>query len=363
LSTVLAVGVIFPLLPITFVHTFRTGETDGLLLLLLTLSAFLLWRSLERPWLVVAAAATVGLAFMTKSVAAGVVPIAFGVVLLLTKQWPYRRNHAVSALAVFLAVVLPWHLHQLVTHGQKFWDEYVGFHIVRRVEERLHVTPKQHGPFWYLTAVQSGMFPWAWLLVPALAAAVVRARRYLEQRLVEVFLVSWGVGTVVLFSLAATKLAWYIAPAYPALTMLVARFITEPFVSQPRWLRWLTAAAVVGYLWRFFQLYRSGVSGLLSLNFLDPRLAVMLVVIAVVVLLGWAYRRSLKTGRLTLRVIVALLLLHMALASLVLFSRNVRRTYESSFRVFRNAIEAVAVVAAACCGKMTLSKDSNDKRG
>lgn len=339
-STVLAVGVMFPLLPITFVHTFRTGETDGSLLFLLTLSAFLLWRSVQRPWLVVGAAATIGLSFMTKSVAAGVVPIGFAVALLLTKQWPYQLKHVTTALAAFLIVALPWHIQQLVLYGRKFWDEYIGFHIVQRVEERLHVTPKTHGPFWYLTAVQSGMFPWSWLLVPSIAAAIARARQQVTHRFTEIFLVSWGVGTVVLFSLAATKLAWYIAPAYPALALLIARFITEPFSNQPRWLRWLAAVAVVGYLWRVFQLYRVGVSGALALNFLDARLAVALVVIVAVFVLWLAYRRSPQTGRRWLWIMVMLMLTHMALVSLVIFSRNIRRTYESSFRVFRNAIEA-----------------------
>lgn len=333
-------GGIFPLLPITFTHTFRAGETDGLLIFLLTLSAWLLWRSLGRPWLLVAAAGVVGLAVMTKSVAAGVIPIGFLLALAATRRWPYRWRHAAVAGLVFFAIAAPWHVHQLRLHGQKFWDEYVGFHIVERVEERLHVTPKRHGPFWYFQAAEGGMFPWSWLVVPAVAAAAHRIRRRESDRFVETFLVCWGVGTVALFSLAATKLAWYIAPAYPALTMLVARLVTSRVGSLPKWLWWLLAAAGAGYLFRVFSLYRTGLSQVLTLPFLDPRLATLVVVTAATVVLAALARWRRQSLPRAMAVAAAGLVVHMALVSLVVYSRNVRRSYENHFRLFRNVIEA-----------------------
>ncbi len=346
---VFASGSILALAPSTFMHTFRTGETDGVLLFLLTLAAFLLWRSLKKPWLLVAASGAIGLAFMTKSVASGVVPIGFLLALAIHRRWPYRWKHVLTAAGLFLAVVVPWHAYEFTKHGKLFWDEYVGFHILQRVETRLHITPQQHGPFWYLKGVGQAMFPWAWLVVPAAAYAVTKIKRRPapygagrrdETTFPETFLLTWGVGTVVLFSLAATKLPWYVAPAFPAFALLVGRFVTTPFTSFPRLLRWLIGLSVIGYLVDSFMQYRTGLSKILSLAVVSPYIAVAAVIVVVAVALALAYRRSPDLGRKALTAVAAALLLHMALMSLVVFSRNLRMTDENPFRVFRNEIAA-----------------------
>ena len=335
-SVVLAAGAIFPLLPSTFTHTFRTGETDGVLLFLLTLVAFLLWRSLKKPWLLAAAAGAIGLAFMTKSVAAGTVPIAFLLALLVHRRWPYRWKHILTAAGTFLAVVVPWHAYEFITHGKLFWDEYVGFHILQRVETRLHITPQQHGPFWYLKGIGQAMFPWAWLIVPAAANAVAKIRRRDESTFPETFLLMWGIGTVVLFSLAATKLSWYVAPAFPAFALLVGRLVATPITSMPRWLRWLIGLSVIGYLVNSFMQYRTGLSKIVSLAVVSPYVAVTVVVAVIAALVTFAYRRSTERGRKTLAAVSVVLLVHMTLMSIVVFSRYLRMEDENPFRVFRN---------------------------
>lgn len=338
----LVVGIIYPLLPSTFTHTFRTGETDGILIFLLTLTAFLLWQSLKRPWLVVAAGVTVGLSFMTKSVAAGVVPIGFIAALLIARRWPYRWKHILLAVAAFLVIVVPWHVYELKVHGSAFWKEYVEYHILQRVEERLHVTPKTHGPFWYLLGAEQGMFPWSWLVLPAGAAVALSVwkKKREDDGFSQIFLLSWGVATIALFSLAATKLAWYIAPAYPAFALLAAWFIVSVFWKSPPWLKVFTGICASAYLFRSFELYRTGIIRSLSLAFVNPRIAIGLVLLVGLALLGIAYRRSPALGARVLKVFSVLVFLHMLLVSLVIFSRNARKTYESPFRLFRNAIEA-----------------------
>lgn len=344
-STALVAGLLFPLLPITFTHTFRSGETDALLIFLLTLGAYLLWRSLRRPWLLAAAGAVIGLAFMTKSVAAGVVPFGFVLALLLLRRWPYRWSHVVSALGAFLVVALPWHVVELQRFGSAFWDEYVGFHILRRVGERLHVTPQTHGPFWYLAAFEQGMFPWSWLALPAAGLGFERLRRRTDgdhDRFLDVFLMTWGVGTIVLFSLAQTKLGWYIAPAYPAWTLLLAQFLTTRLSAWPRWLGWLTAVAMVVYAGRAAALYQTGAASVLTLGFLPWFIAAAIAA----VLMGsvvWAMdvRSSVGWVRRWPRIAGVAVLLQLTLLSLAIYSREVRRTYETPFRVLARSVEDV----------------------
>lgn len=337
---VLVSGAILALLPSTFTHTFRTGETDGILLFLLVLSAYLLWRSMRRPWLLVAAAVTIGLAFMTKSVAAGVVPIGFLAALALHRRWPYRWKHVLVGLGAFLVVTVPWHAYEFITQGRAFYDEYVGYHILQRVETKLHITPQRHGPFWYTIGIDQGMFPWAWLIIPALASVFRQWKRDDERAFGMTFLATWGLGTVILFSLAATKLPWYVAPSFPAFALLIGMFVSVPFIAHPRWLRWLTALFVIGYLVDACMEYRTGLSRFLTLAPLSPYIVATGAIVALVVILLIAYRRSADVGRKTLSIIAGIAVIHITLTSLVVFSRNLRMKDENPFRVFRNAIEA-----------------------
>ncbi|MFH0829318.1 MAG: glycosyltransferase family 39 protein [Candidatus Kerfeldbacteria bacterium] len=338
-SVTLIAGMIYPLLPSTFIHTFRTGEADGLLIFLTTLSALLFWLSLKKPWYLVGAALTTALAFMTKSVAAGVVPIAFLLTLLVLRKWPYRWKHVVVSVVVFLAVALPWHIYELAKYGKSFWDEYVGFHIIQRVETKLHVTPQQHDMWWYLRDVSQAMFPWSFLIIPASAFALFRLRRRDEQDPAPAtFLLLWGFGTVVLFSLAATKLAWYVAPAFPAFVLLVARFIVDPLSRLPRWLQGLTAISAIGYFYDSFHQYRTGISRIMTLAFLNPNVALALVVAVALAILFFAYRRSRSIGDRTLNLMTTTLFVLIALMSVVVYSRYIRKDAESPLRVFRNEI-------------------------
>jgi len=157
-------------------------------------------------------------------------------------------------------------------------------------------------------------------------------------------LICWGSGTVFLFTLAATKLAWYIAPAYPAFALLVALLVTAAARSWPRWMWMLSALFAIAYLYRAFQLYNTGFSRLLALA-LPPPMAVAVAVSVAGAALGWAFRRSGLHGRRMLVVLSGMVIVHMLLVSAVIYSRNVRRPYESPFRVFRNEIEVRSPLA------------------
>lgn len=339
-SVMLFAAAALVLIPSTFTHTFRTGEADGLLIFLTTTTAFFLWLSVGKPWYLVAGAASIALAFMTKNVAAGAVPLAFILALAVMRKWPYRWKHVVAAIVVFVAIAAPWHIYQWKTHGTSFWGEYIGFHVIERVETKLHVTPLTHGPFWYIRGVTQGMFPWSFLIVPAAALSLVTARRREGDRFPEMFLLAWGLGTVALFSLAATKLAWYVAPAFPAFALLIGRFVAAPFIRMPRWLQILTAIFIAAGEYEMFRLYRTGVSRFFTLSFLKPVVAMSVIALVAAILLFLAYRRSRTTGDRTLGALMKLTVAFFFLISIVVFSRYLRLNGDSPFRVFRNEIVA-----------------------
>jgi hypothetical protein len=92
-------------------------------------------------------------------------------------------------------------------------------------------------PFYFLTIFAS-FFPWS-LKLPALAKKLWRNRDK-----VDIYLLC-GVGVIfVIFSLIKTKLPHYTLPAFPLLSLLVARHL----VDQPRFLKRCAVSAASIYL-------------------------------------------------------------------------------------------------------------------
>lgn len=220
-------------------HTFRSGEADGILGFWLVLSLYWFWRSFHRPKFLIWAAAATGLAVMTKSAAGGIPLVVVASAMLWQRRWPYGRREVLAAAAVFLAVVGPWHLFQTAIHGRAFWDEYLGFHVLERLTERITETSELHGPFWYLGIVLRDMFPWA-LFWPA-ALTVLWRRRSIDDQWFVPLVVCGVVVPLALYSVAATKLSWYLLPTW-LLGCLAFGLAADQLASVRTGLvRWLTA--------------------------------------------------------------------------------------------------------------------------
>lgn len=339
-------GVLFPLLPITHIHTFHNGDTDGILLGLLTITAYVFWKSLNRPRFLMVASALLGLAFLTKSVAILPLILACGFTLLILRQWPYSLRTILGAAGTFLIVALPWHIHQFLTHRQAFWDDYVGYHILQRTAERIEASSKTRGFFWYFKAGEKGMFPWSWLVIPALAFFVARMREAVRTRTGELLLFLWGLATFLLYSAAATKLDWYIAPAYIPWTILLAIVISTAFDAFPRWMRWLLAITFAVFLVRIIYLARIGVTAAFPFASYGLRTAVVALAALglVCAIASFLFARRARVPLLRI----------LAPCALIVFLISGGQTWieysntlagESPFRVFRQTIEATAPTA------------------
>jgi 4-amino-4-deoxy-L-arabinose transferase len=120
-----------------------------------------------------------------------------------------------AALALFLALTLPWHLAVWWANGDLFLHEY----IVRRHIRRFLGRDFGHNePFWYyLPLLVSNMFPWS-VLVPVAWWKGLRRARQAERQSLESMMAMWALWALVVvafFSLSTSKLPNYILPALP----------------------------------------------------------------------------------------------------------------------------------------------------
>ena len=215
----------------------HAATPDAPLMLFVTLTMLLAWLGQEqdgRGWLWWPAIPC-GLAVLTKGPIGLAAP---GLALLLYFAWnrELRRlfdSRLLTGGLLFLLTVVPWvALVSSETKGE--WPErFLKNENVNRI-----ATAQEHhsGPVFYYVVVIILLFaPWSAMIGPTLRHAV----RAGLNRLPEVqpcparFLLTWVVAFVVPFSLVATKLPNYVAPAYPPLAILTAWFLA-------RWARGLT---------------------------------------------------------------------------------------------------------------------------
>lgn len=247
-------GLIFLSGRFIFFHAFRTGETDGMLVLFTVAALYGYWRAkphtthpADPRWLYVSAA-SVALAVMTKS-AAGLLPVLIlGVEFVLTRSWQYFRwRDWVGPAVLALAVILPWHVYETVRWGTRFWNEYLGLHVLKRVTEVLHNPGATEG--WYGPILFKRFFPFSLWLIPALAWTV---RGWFLRRREDGLWVVWVALTYLLFTLAKTKFDWYLLPLYPAAAVLVAKYLVTIRGATKHWMvrggHALAFGAFVGFL-------------------------------------------------------------------------------------------------------------------
>ena len=198
----------------------KAATADALLNLLLSaslLALYLYLREGRRVWLY-AAAAAMGLGFLTKGPVAVAIPAAVSALYCASRgEWRVWLRLAVDwrAWSLFLWVAAPWYLVQYLREGEGFFLSFFLRHNLGRFQEPL----EGHGGGWwyYLPVLLVGVLPYITLLLRALS----RWRETFADPLGR-YLLIWFALVFVLFSLAATKLPHYLTYGYTGLFLLMA---------------------------------------------------------------------------------------------------------------------------------------------
>jgi 4-amino-4-deoxy-L-arabinose transferase-like glycosyltransferase len=217
------------------------ANPDALLNACTVLTFLLFWRAFERSngaWPAAAGLST-GLGFLAKGPVALVLPAAvIGLYLLWTRQ--VRRALSPRLLTgtfLFAGVALPWFaLVGAETHG-----EYLrGFFLIHNFGRAVAPMEGHHGPpFYHVVSLLLGFVPWSVFFGPAAWYAAEEAQKKDGCPLfgkAHKFLACWMGVYFVSFSVIQTKLPNYILPLYPAVAIVVGRFLE-------RWRRGAVAPA------------------------------------------------------------------------------------------------------------------------
>lgn len=208
----------------------------------------------------IAAFAILGLAILSKGPLGVLLP---GLVLTVwhgsRREW--RRIFELAPLAlVALAVALPWYVACALSMGvdnlgAEMWSQSFGRFSGSAFGERDrgHIQPFHY----YMVSTWADLFPWSFLL-PSSIWWLVRSGRWRDPRTQLAF--CWLGSFLVFLSLAITKRQIYLLPAYPAVALMLAPWLSRvgrKEVEEPapdaRHARWLALGfaltmAVIGVL-------------------------------------------------------------------------------------------------------------------
>lgn len=132
--------------------------------------------------------------------------------LLLSKPKKYWFS-----LIMFCAIfILPWHLYVYLKYGNDFLTPYFFEQVVQRATAQIEFHFESR---WYYFAYLSENLGLGFLIVTAAGAVITILKRK------NLYLLWWLLAPLAIFTLAKTRLFWYILPIYPAIALLISEAI------------------------------------------------------------------------------------------------------------------------------------------
>jgi len=234
-------------------HCGRTAECEPEVVFLYVLSVILFWRMRRDGRWFYPLAASLGCLVMIKGPVVLPLLVALGVFFAFSRMWRVLApGSAILGILIFAAIVVPWHIHQVLTHGRAFTDMYFGTHILGRFTGNPEVDPGrtiaglglERGILYYPKVVFHSMFPWSLLVLPALVFAAITGLRSRQRP--EFLLFLWILCFSTAISLSKVKLHWYVVPVLPALAVAIAEICGRlRELESSRWVLFLLTAALL----------------------------------------------------------------------------------------------------------------------
>lgn len=228
------------LLNIQIIGLSRMVLTDSVLIFLTTLSLYSFWlgfhgRSHERWWRWICYAG-MGLATLAKGPVGFLVPlVTIALYLTATRQWRrfWKEGAPLAGTVLFAAIALPWYAVMWSLHGSQYTASAQANTVGR------FLNPMEGHSFtvlFYVPVLLVGFFPWSgwlpfawfeayrsWRDARRAGQGVASASDDHSHEL-EWFAAAWVLGVFVFFTLSSTRLAHYIAPLFPAASLLTASY-------------------------------------------------------------------------------------------------------------------------------------------
>ncbi len=134
------------------------------------------------------------------------------------------KKYLILTTYYLIIFILPWHLYPYLAYGSDFTTPYFFEQVLRRATAQIefHFEPR----WYYFTYLYENLGLGA-LLVSVVGALSLLHKIYQRSKGLWLYitLLWWVLAPLAIFTLAKTRLFWYILPIYPALALLIAQAI------------------------------------------------------------------------------------------------------------------------------------------
>ena len=213
----------------TFYEFARHAMTDIPFLLFTVTSIYFLVLSekTEKPTkYAVLSGVCFGLAFLTKQLIALLIPLIVFVYLIATnRSIRFLISKRFTLFVAFgLLVFTPWLIYMGLKFGTDFFQMYFSYSDLSRIVSPLE--GHSQGVFYYFTYLaQNENILWVVLLPFAAGLSAVKA--VFKRSNVDALLILWMAIVLLFFTLAQTRIYWYILPAFPAFAIAIASLLYQ----------------------------------------------------------------------------------------------------------------------------------------
>jgi hypothetical protein len=166
-----------------------------------------------------------GLALLTKQVEALLIPLIIFTYLALTNRsirFLFTRRFIVFWV-MGLLILSPWLAYMFLSFGSNFWQWFVVYCGFTRAFSPIE--GHTGGYLFYFSYLANTERLWVILLPFASGLCVFNA--FVKRLKADTLILAWMIIVLLVFTLAQTKLSWYILPAYPAFAIAISSFLYQ----------------------------------------------------------------------------------------------------------------------------------------
>ncbi len=153
---------------------------------------------------------------------AGLLSVIIALPLFLSKS----KKYLLTTIGYCALLVLPWHLYAYLRYGSEFTTPYFFEQVLRRATAQIefHFEPR-----WYYFTYLYENLGLGVILVSIVGANILlyKLLRKNKEQVLRITLLWWAIAPLMIFTLAKTRLFWYILPIYPALALLISEALAH----------------------------------------------------------------------------------------------------------------------------------------